>query len=309
MHSKLNGKFGGKLNKFAYTQAQNLLPTRVKSDSKVTGGRSLIIAGSAGMLGAAVLAATAAARVGSGYVILLTAQKKFASLKNPDFLVADWKTKKIADVKFSALAIGPGLGQSTQALLLLKQLLKLKAKNVVMDADALNLCAKKKLYPLPHSWIATPHEGELARLLETSAEHIRKNRISSLVAAQKKLGCIILLKGFRTLIISEKKIYEIQSGNRALAKAGTGDVLAGMITGFLAQGLLPRDAACLGAFVHGWMADQWVKEKKDYLSLLASDLLRALPQALNTIRLKKNPQIAKKSRRVKKLEIKNDEEN
>lgn len=143
MHSKLNGKFGGKLNKFAYTQAQNLLPTRVKSDSKVTGGRSLIIAGSAGMLGAAVLAATAAARVGSGYVILLTEKKKFASLKNPDFLVADWKTKKIADVKFSALAIGPGLGQSTQALLLLKQLLKLKAKNVVMDADALNLCAKK----------------------------------------------------------------------------------------------------------------------------------------------------------------------
>ena len=127
----------------------------------MSGGKSLIIAGSEGMFGAAVLAASAAARVGSGYVILMTEQKKFSSVAHPDFLVSDWKKKKISDIKFTAVGIGPGLGKSALALNLLKQLLKLKIKNVVIDADALNLCAENKIQSLPKSWIATPHEGEL----------------------------------------------------------------------------------------------------------------------------------------------------
>lgn len=272
------------LSKFELGDARKILPRRKKTDSKVAGGKSLIIAGSEGMFGAAVFAATAAARVGSGYVILMTDQEKFSTAKHPDFLVADWKSKKISEIKFTAAAIGPGLGQSAWALLLLKQLLKLKIKNVVIDADALNLFAKHISVSLPKTWIATPHEGELSRLLELSAAKIRKNRISAVRAAQKKLGCVVLLKGRKTLIAASEKTFEIQSGNNALAKAGTGDVLTGIITGFLAQGCSATEAACLGAFLHGFMADEWIKAENDHLSLMASDLLKAIPQALKVIR-------------------------
>lgn len=272
------------LSKFNRIQARKLLPKRKKTDSKIAGGKSLIIAGSEGMFGAAVLAGSAAARVGSGYVILLTDQKKFSSAQHPDFLVADWKQKKISDIKFTAVGIGPGIGRSAQASELLQQLLKLKIQNVVIDADALNLHALNKNRLLPKTWIATPHEGELSRLLNIPAEVIKKNRISAVKQAQKKLGCVVLLKGSKTLIATDEKIFEIQSGNRALAKSGTGDVLTGIITGFLAQGLSPQEAACLGAYVHGSIADKWIKDKKDYLSLMASDLLTAIPQALKNLR-------------------------
>lgn len=272
------------LSKFTGTRARKLLPKRKKTDSKIAGGKSLIIAGSRGMFGAAVLAATAAARVGSGYVILMTDKKNFSSVRHPDFLVVDSKKKKINAVPFTAAAIGPGLGVSASALNLLQQLLQFKIKNVVVDADALNLLAQHKIGYLPKTWIATPHEGELSRLLGVPAEVIRKDRVVYIKKAQKKLGCIVLLKGSKTLVATTEKIFEIQSGNKTLAKAGTGDVLTGMITGFLAQGLSSEDAACLGAYVHGCMADQWLKDKKDYLSLMASDLLIELPRTLKKMR-------------------------
>lgn len=264
--------------------ARKLIPKRKQSDSKIAGGKSLLIAGSEGMFGAAVLAATAAARVGSGFVTLMTDLKKFTSVKNPDFLIADWKNKKISDLSFTAVGIGPGLGGTAHALSLLRQLLKLKPENVVVDADALNLLAKNKIQVLPNTWIVTPHEGELARLLGISAEAIRKDRLASVKSAQKKMGCIVLLKGFKSLVATSDKIFEIQSGNRALAKAGTGDVLTGIITGLLAQGLSAQESACLGAYLHGCLADQWNKDQKDYLSLMASDLLDALPYALKKLR-------------------------
>lgn len=276
----------GLLSKFNLSKARNLLPTRKKSDSKKTGGRSLIIAGSKGMFGAAVFAATSAARVGSAYVFLMTDQNKFSSVKYPDFLITDLKSKNIKDLQFSAVGIGPGLGQSQQALKCLRELIRLKIKNVVIDADALHLCNKNDLFPLPKSWIATPHEGELARILKVNIEEIKNDRIKALKKAEKKLKCIVLLKGFKTLIIADRQIYEIQSGNKSLAKAGTGDVLTGMITGLLAQDLTAKEAACLGAFIHGQLADYWLKNKNDYLSLLPSDLLDLLPKVLYKIRRK-----------------------
>lgn len=244
----------------------------------------MLIAGSQGMFGAAVLAATAAARVGSGYVILMTDQKKFRSDRHPDFLVRDWQMKKGDFVGLSSVGIGPGLGKSKLALNLLRRLLRSQMQNVVVDADALNLLAKYKIAPLPKTWILTPHEGELARLLGVSATEIRRDRRKAVQQAQRQWGCVILLKGHQTLVATATAIYEIQSGNVALAKSGTGDVLTGMLTGFLAQGLTAVKAACLGAFVHGWIADQWVLEHQDPLSLMASDLLKNIPQALMQIR-------------------------
>ncbi|MFZ3230698.1 MAG: NAD(P)H-hydrate dehydratase [Pseudobdellovibrio sp.] len=276
---------------FESKQALKILPKRKKTDNKASCGKSLIIAGSKGMFGAAILAATAAARVGSGYVLLMTIQKKFSSLRNPDFLVIDSKRKKIKDISFSAIGIGPGLGQTTHSLQLLKQLIKLKPAHVVIDADALNLLAKNRLLQVPKSWIATPHEGELAKLLRINASAVRKDRLNSVIQAQKKLGCIVLLKGHNTLVATNKKVFKIKSGNSALAKAGTGDVLTGMITGFLAQGLEAAEAACLGGYLHGAIADQWVMEKNDILSLMATDILNRIPKVMQQIRKNKNTAI------------------
>lgn len=274
----------GLLNKFIRGDARKIIPVRKETANKTAGGRCLIVAGSEGMFGAAVLSATAAARVGAGYVILLTDAKKFNSCKNPDFLIADARAKKIDENDFSAAAIGPGLGKSRQALQLLKELLKVKRVSVVIDADALNLFAAHFSGALPAHWIATPHEGELARLTGLSAAVIRKDRMAAVKKAQKKLGCVLLLKGSKTLVATSSRVFEVQSGNKALAKAGTGDVLTGMIAGLLSQGCGPEQAACLGAFIHGYIADEWIKEKNDYLSLMAGDLLQRIPQALAKLR-------------------------
>ncbi|MFI5206183.1 MAG: NAD(P)H-hydrate dehydratase, partial [Candidatus Paceibacterales bacterium] len=106
------------------------------------------------------------------------------------------------------------------------------------------------------------------------------NRIHYLKLAQKKLGCTVLLKGSHTLVCDGDKIIEIQTGNAALAKAGTGDVLTGMIAGFMAQGVQPLNAAVLAATLHGAMADSWVKSKRDQGGLMASDLLTMLPETI-----------------------------
>lgn len=262
------------------------MPHRSETDNKSHGGRCLIIAGSEGMFGAAVLSATAAARAGAGYVLLLTDLKNFPICQHPDFLTADLKKKKIKDLKFNSVAIGPGLGVTSHSLKLLKELLKLKIKNVVVDADALTLCAQERLFPLPKTWVVTPHEGELARLLGVSTQQIKKNRLKSVQIAQKKLGCVVLLKGHQTLVASVGKIQKIKAGNVALAKAGTGDVLTGIIAALMSQGLTSDQAATLGAYVHGAVADHWVSLKKDELSLMASDLLELMPIVFKRIRKK-----------------------
>lgn len=276
------------LKKYNLKYARKNLPQKRKTDNKSSGGKSYLVAGSKGMFGAGVLAAAAAARIGSGYVTLVTDTKSFPSHKNPDFLLTDWKTLWHKKQQISALGIGPGLGKSKRALTILRQLLKSPIPNVIVDADALNLCAQYNLAPFPQTWIATPHEGELARLLGETAEHIRKNRLTAVIRAQQKLKCVVVLKGHHTLIADSTRIYQIESGNAALAKAGTGDVLTGMITGLVAQGLPSMQASGLGAFVHGWLADQWIKDKNDPLSLMASDLLERLPKALARIRSGEN---------------------
>ena len=272
------------LHKLSRREVQNLIPQRLTTANKSHGGKCLIIAGSEGMYGAAVLAAKSAARIGAGYVYLAVDAQKFNSLKNPDFLLQDIKNK-INFTSFSSIGFGPGLGQSLKALVILKKLIKSTAKKVVVDADALNLMAQYQLFPLPPSWIVTPHEGELARLLNRSSAQIKKDRVGAAKEAHKVLNCTVVLKGFKTLIISNKKIDVCPVGNKSLAKAGTGDVLTGMISGLLSQNLNPRDAAVLAVYLHGAIADHWV-EKKDYLSLMASDVVENIPEILFQLRQK-----------------------
>jgi len=267
---------------YSVQQARSNLPTRKKRDNKTRGGKCLIVAGSAGQWGAGILCARAAARCGAGYVYLYDPKSKFPSLRNPDFLtVKNFKNLH----EFNAVAIGPGFHDSRIILLLLRRLIRFPKINVVLDAEALNTLAKTpNKIQLPAHWILTPHEGELSRLIKTSSHKIKLDRHKYAELAQKLWGTIIVLKGFKTLVVENRILWEIPTGNPALAKAGTGDVLTGMITAFLSQNLPPRKAACLAAFIHGLSADRWISSNKDQLSLLATDVIESLPKTLSELR-------------------------
>jgi NAD(P)H-hydrate epimerase len=273
------------MNDAGRKQLSKLLPKRKKTDNKTAGGKCLIIAGSPSMPGAGILAARAAARVGAGYVYL--ACNGLTRSAPPDFLRID-PDKKIDFSQFQSVAIGPGLGTSPKSKKLIKrhltELKKLSFENVVIDADAINfLSANTELLPLPESWVITPHAGELSRLLKLSRSMQAQERIKYLKPAHDLLKCILVLKGSPTFLYDGRKVKPVKFGNKALAKAGTGDVLTGMIAGFMAQGLSGWDASYLAASLHGMMADDWVKSK-DYLSLMASDLIEAIPATLFKLR-------------------------
>ena len=257
---------------------RKFLPKRSDDANKTHGGKCLVIAGSQGMWGACYLSAQAASRVGAGYVYLPSTTLDLT--KHPDFLSSEISEKMNLD-SYTALAIGPGLTLTPMIKKLFHRLEKEFTRPLVVDAGALELIQKLK-----PNWIMTPHEGELARLLDISSDDIRKDRFKAAQKAQEKFGGIIVLKGHHTLVATKSMIYEIQTGNKALAKAGTGDVLTGMITGLLSQSLKPVEAAILACGIHGYIADRWVKDK-DYLSLMASDLVAEIPRALFTLRKKK----------------------
>ena len=262
------------------------LPTRQNSDHKGRGGKCLIIAGSRGMWGASALCAEAASRVGAGYVYLRGISEANFSLKHPDFLTLP-PNQKIQWSMYEAFAIGPGLkGRPRYIMQMLKYFLQEK-KPVVLDAEALNVLAQQKSWKkFPSNWIMTPHEGELARLLKVPSAKIHAHRQKYVLQAQQQFGCVVLLKGYQTLIASPEGFWQIRAGNPSLAKAGTGDVLTGIIVGLLSQKIAPSVAACMGACLHGVIADEWVKTK-DILSLMASDLIKALPETLFQIRKNK----------------------
>lgn len=237
----------------------------------------MIIAGSQGLWGAAILCATAAARLGAGYTYLST-EPNFPVGQYPDFLSLPKKA-----IKYDAVAIGPGLSDSNLIKKWIKKLILEQHSRVVLDAGALDVLSTMEVR-IPKTWILTPHEGELARMLKTTSKKVHENRIHYLQLAQDRFQCVILLKGHQTLIADSKNIMKISTGNPALAKAGTGDVLTGMIAALMSQKVPSLHAAACAAYIHGWMADHWLKSGKDQLSLMASDLINLLPAQLKKFR-------------------------
>ncbi|KYG67253.1 NAD(P)H-hydrate dehydratase [Bdellovibrio bacteriovorus] len=269
---------------FKKEHASRLLPSVSTDDNKASRGRSLILGGSHDYPGAGILAARGALRAGSGYVMLAQKDLVVSSLENPDFLVKDLRGSSLSDLNFDAVLIGPGFGVNDYTAELILELKTKNFPNVVLDADALTTCVDFKLFPLPASWIVTPHTGELARCLKVSVHEVTKDRLAAIKKARQLFQCVVLLKGHGTLITQGQEIFRIASGNAALAKSGTGDVLAGMITAFRAQGLKPLEAALLGAYVHGATANLWVQSHKDALSMIASDVIDSIPRILWRLR-------------------------
>lgn len=262
------------------------LPDRPLNSHKGTFGKVLVFAGSENYPGAAYLACAACLRVGVGLVTLVTDQsvKLIISKKLPEatFLSVDQAFQEMEN--YNVCLIGPGLGQKANITELLRRILQTNLK-VVIDADGLNILSKTDNWwnDLGSAAILTPHPGEMSRLTGLKVEAIQADRIKIAQRFAKKWNKVVVLKGANTVIAASDSTVAISPfANPVLATAGTGDVLAGVITGFLAQKLQPFDAACAGVYIHGLTGER-LSKKIGKAGGLASDLLLLLPQIINKL--------------------------
>jgi NAD(P)H-hydrate epimerase len=287
--------------------ARNGLRIRVGNEHKNSVGRVLVIAGSKGMTGAAVLAASSALRSGSGIVTLLSPE----SLNNiyevkltevmtyplPDGDKGFFDSRNIQDAlelceKYEVIAIGPGLGRQPETIEFIRGLLTGICKRaVVLDADGLFPFTGKinELASLKMPLIITPHEGELCRITaDNSVPSKADERIAFLSKTARKLkNCTIVLKGGPTLVsTSSEEVYINATGNAGMATAGSGDVLTGIIAGLLSQNKDVKKAVLSGVYLHGLAGDK-AKEKLTEYALTAGSIIEYLPEAFKEIEHKK----------------------
>lgn len=190
----------------------------------------------------------------------------------------------VRERKVTALAVGPGLSQHPETAMAVRKIVRGISQNIVLDADGLNAYRgrARELRKTRGPLILTPHSGELSRLLGTSREAIERNRSQAARRLARLRGCVVVLKGHRTVITDGESIFLNTTGNPGMATAGSGDVLCGVIGGFLAQGAAPLEAARLGVFVHGRAGDLAEKEVGP-VGFLASEISSRIPRALGGI--------------------------
>jgi len=261
------------------------LPKRKKDSHKGDYGRVLVVAGSSGMLGAAVLASRGALRVGAGLTYLAVPPElvNFANTMTPEVISLPFD--KIESIKPNVIAVGPGLSVNNNMKNLMLGILTsnvLCPSSFTLDADALNNIADNPdiLCQAKGTLIITPHPGELSRLINTSIEEIQSKRVEVAMSTAKRFNCIVVLKGYQTVVADAKgKVYVNKSGNPGMAKGGMGDVLTGVIAGIAGQNVAAFDAAVMGVYYHGLAGDLAAKEKGEY-AMIASDLLEKIPDAI-----------------------------
>ncbi len=270
----------------------SLLPRRHRSAHKGEFGHLLVIAGTEGYTGAAVMTAHAAARTGAGLVTLLVPRAIYpivAAGCPPEVMprpIDDYE--KVGPTFFSgfdAVAIGPGLGQRPEVQKFVWRLVTSTPVPMVVDADALNALAQgvTALKKVPAPLVLTPHPGEMGRLIGKSAKEVEANRWEMAREFAQEHGVVTVLKGAGTVIADRSGTLWINStGNPGMAKGGMGDALTGIIGALLAQGVLPVDAARAGVFVHG-MAGDIACDKYGERSMLASDLILSLGAAFERL--------------------------
>lgn len=271
------------------------LPARPREGHKGLFGRVLVVAGSDSMFGAAVLSGTAALRMGSGLVQLALPQAliPFALTITPELISlplpksAGLSALVAGAEKADALVIGPGLGTSPTARARLKCLIGLD-KPAVLDADALNLLAMGKVWPreMKLHAVLTPHPGEMKRLAGlfgmSAVPADDAGRLQIAATAARTFKQVVLLKGNKTVITDGDRYFVNTTGDSSLSKAGTGDVLSGIIGSLLGQNMNPFEAACLGAWLHG-KAGEMAGEKLTRRCVLARDVIDALPKAIKSL--------------------------
>ena len=287
-----------------------LLPVRQKNSNKGTYGKVLVIAGSKNMSGAAYFAATAAYRMGAGLVRILTAQENREILQRqiPEAILTTYETReegiserdaeciKEAVAWASVIILGPGLGMSAMSAGIVNYVICECKVPLVIDADGLNIISRliTEKVPaeegvegrirflaelLPSETILTPHKKELSLLTGIPLADLVSCLIDSSASCTYNNSLIYVKKDVRTIVSFGNSDYINVSGNDGMATAGSGDVLAGMIGGLLAQGEPPKMAAMSGCYLHGLSGDAAAK-KKGPRSMLASDILEAIPEVL-----------------------------
>jgi NAD(P)H-hydrate epimerase len=273
-----------------------MLPRRARDAHKGTFGHVLVLAGSRGKTGAALLASAAAARSGAGLTTLAAAGALLPVLEGhvreimseplPDgpegtAALGDGAVVERLLNGRAAVVCGPGLGQADGTRALVAHVVRRTSAPLVLDADGLNLVAgTAMLRERPGPTVVTPHPGEMARLLETSTGVVQADRVATARRFAAEQGVVTVLKGARTVIATPDGTIVISpTGNPGMASGGMGDVLSGVIGGLLAQGLDASSAAAFGVFAHGAAADAVVARRGE-VGLLAGDLLDELPPTI-----------------------------
>ncbi len=279
------------IKKLNEKSVQALLPERDPWGHKGTFGKILLLCGSRGFTGAAYLAAMGALRSGAGLVFLGVPESIYAieavKLNEPVVFPLPEEDGKLSEQalteisqrlpQMNAVLIGCGLGQSAGTFAVVKAVLETASCPVVVDADGINLLSGHRdiLRRRQHATILTPHDGEFARL----GGPVGKDRMESAARLAADWNSIVLLKGYETCITDGQVGYINSTGNPGMAVGGSGDVLAGIITALLGQGIAPLEAAACGAWLHGAAGDLCAKELGQY-GMLPTDMLLRLPRLL-----------------------------
>ena len=290
-----------KIDLTCHKQMQALIPKRSADAHKGDCGRVFIIAGSEGMTGAAVLSARGALRCGAGLVTVGTAASERPIVANgvieamtlaldcENGKIIDSATEKILEYaqKSDSVVFGPGLGQNRHIRRILRRLLAEYGGKLVIDADGLNALSENCdiLDKRRCEVVITPHPGEMSRLLRKEISEVQSNREKLASEFAAKYGITVVLKGQNTVIAGCKtvashcRLHINTTGNCGMATGGTGDVLSGVVAGFMAQGLSAYDAAVLGAYIHGKAGDI-AANKYGIHGLIAGDVAEAVAFAI-----------------------------
>jgi hydroxyethylthiazole kinase-like uncharacterized protein yjeF len=286
-----------------WTDADSLrgrIPRTAEPAHKYSAGALLVVAGSRTTTGAPLMVVNGAQRTGCGIVFLATSQSAAPSvdLELTEALVygvaeddEGFMTPEALDrileqaERASALAVGPGMGTGDEGRRLVEGILREAEAPVILDADAItNLAGTDVLAKRNAPTVVTPHAGELGRLLGSGAKEVSAGRLRSARGAAEEHGCCVLLKGSDTLVVQGDGAAVNSTGDVALATAGTGDILSGVIGALLSRGMDAYEAARAGAWVHGRAAELWLEETGwPAESLIATDLLPHLPAALGEL--------------------------
>jgi NAD(P)H-hydrate epimerase len=274
------------------------VPRREASSTKFTSGNVFVVGGSTGLTGAPTMAAMGAMRAGAGYVTVAAPaslevmfgvrllEAMMVGLPEEDGALSVESEEKVLHAigRADAVVLGPGFSKRAGAQALARELIESIDVPLVIDADGLNALAGHVDDLLPHRrWptVLTPHAGELGRLLEVDSEEIERRRLHHVRAAAERSKAFVVLKGDDTLVAAPTGRVAISRGRApALATAGTGDVLSGVIATMLAKGLAPAAAACAAVYAH-LRAGQIAAAPHGPDGVIASDVIRCLPEALN----------------------------
>jgi len=270
---------------------RELLPVRIGNEHKGNMGRVLIVAGSKGFTGAAFLASQAAILSGAGLVYLAIPEElnDIMEAKLTEVITLPYSTmddfRKILNLyNFDTIAFGPGLGRTSETIEKLRMIFEEFKGPLVIDADGIWALSNLKDIKFQEPVILTPHPGEASFLLEKSPGDIDRNRIEDAALISKSCNATVVLKGAPTIIkIKNGNTYINPTGNPGMASGGVGDVLTGMIAGFIAQGVSPDDSALISPYIHGFVADLLLDEESEE-SIIATKILENIGFALKALR-------------------------